>query len=190
MFAKRKAFVFVAMFYGVLLSYLICLFLFPNSPLAQVVNVFQSVWATCLFLGFSLLFIAFVLCELSHFIYGRLRRIRWFRPKLGKILVSEGYLTDRKLKEALLEQSRRIGEVLLQGGRITTEQLNEALAYQKKDSKNLGEILKELGHATEKDINWALNKMDRRLGRILREKGYLTDRDVHWILSLQRYGPP
>jgi len=79
---------------------------------------------------------------------------------------------------------------LLQGGRITTEQLNEALAYQKKDPKNLGEILKDFGYATEKDINWALNRMDRRLGRILREKGYLTDRDVHWILSLQRYGPP
>jgi hypothetical protein len=93
------------------------------------------------------------------------------------------------LKEALAEQSLRIGEVLVQGGRITTEQLNQALAYQSTDSKNLGEILKELGFATEKDINWALNRMERKLGRILREKSYITDYEVRRILIEQWYGP-
>ena len=114
--------------------------------------------------------------------------MRWFRPKLGEILVSEGYLTEKEVKEALSEQSLRIGEVLVQGGRITTEQLNLALACQSKDSRNLGEILKVLGLATEKDINWALNRMERKLGRILREKSYITDHEVRRILIRQRYG--
>ncbi|UCF72977.1 MAG: hypothetical protein JSW35_00435 [Deltaproteobacteria bacterium] len=67
--------------------------------------------------------------------------------------------------------------------------INEALDYQKKVSKNLGDILKELGHATEEDINWALSRMERRLGKILREKGYLTDHELHRLLLRQQYRP-
>ena len=187
MFPKRKAYLFVAIFYGILVCYLFCLFLFPKSSPAQVTNILQSVWLTCIFLALCFLFIAFTLSELIFFLYRRLRRMRWFRPKLGEILVSESYLTKEKLKEALSEQSLRIGEVLVRGGRITTQQLNEALDYQKKVSKNLGDILKELGHATEEDINWALSRMERRLGKILREKGYLTDHELHRLLLRQQY---
>ena len=189
MFSKRKVFLFLAIFYGILLSYLLCLFLLPNSPLARLSSIFQNVHVTFIFLTFSLLLITFVLFELTYFLYGKLRRMRWFRPKLGEILVSEGYLTEKEVKEALSEQSLRIGEVLVQGGRITTEQLSQALDYQKKVSGNLGEILKELELATEKDINWALNRMERKLGRILREKRYLTDHEVRRILIEQWYGP-
>ena len=177
------------MLYGILLCYLVFQFLLPNSPLARLSSIFQSVHVTFIFLTFSLLLITFVLSELIYFLYGKLRRMRWFRPKLGEILVSEGYLTEKEVKEALSEQSLRIGEVLVQGGRITTEQLNLALACQSKDSRNLGEILKVLGLATEKDINWALNRMERKLGRILREKSYITDHEVRRILIQQRYGP-
>ncbi len=188
MFSKTKIFLFLAMLYGILLCYLVFQFLLPNSPLARLSSIFQSVHVTFIFLTFSLLLITFVLSELIYFLYGKLRRMRWFRPKLGEILVSEGYLTEKEVKEALSEQSLRIGEVLVQGGRITTEQLNLALACQSKDSRNLGEILKVLGLATEKDINWALNRMERKLGRILREKSYITDHEVRRILIRQRYG--
>jgi len=79
---------------------------------------------------------------------------------------------------------------LLEAGRITAQQLNQALDYQKKVSKRkLGEILKELGHSTEEDINWALDRMERSLGEILRERGILTDHELHRVWSLQRYGP-
>jgi len=57
------------------------------------------------------------------------------------------------------------------------------------DSGSTGEILLKLGYATEKDIIWALNRMERRLGRILRDKGYLTDHEVRRILFEQRRGP-
>lgn len=189
MFLKRKAYLFVAVFYGILLSYLLLLFLFPSSFLAQVTNIFGSVWATCISLAFSLLVITFVLSELIDFFYRKLRRMRWHGPKLGRALVSNGYLTEGELKEALSEQKLRIGEVLVQAGRITAQQLNQALDYQKKVSRKLGEILRELGHTTEEDISWALSRMDRRLGKILREKGLLADHELHRILALQRYGP-
>ena len=182
---KRKFFLFIAILYTVLVSYLLSLFLFPSSPVAQG----QSLWVTSIFLTFSFLLLALVLYGLVTFCYWKLRRMGWFRPKLGKILVSKGYLTEGELKEALSEQRLRIGKVLLQAGHISPQELNQALNYQKKDSRKLGEILRELGHATEEDINWALGRMDRKLGRILRGKGLLTDREVHRILALQRYGP-
>lgn len=189
MFLKRKAYLFIGIFYGIFLSYLLLLFLFPFSVLAQVTNVFESVWATSIFLAFSLLPIAFVFSELIDFFYRRLRRMRWHGPKLGRVLVSKGYLTEGELKEALSEQKLRIGEVLVQAGRITAQQLSQALDYQKKASRKLGEILRELGHATDEDISWALSRMDRKLGKIFREKGLLADHELHRILALQRYGP-
>ncbi len=182
---KTKIFLFIAILYTVLASYLLSLLLFPSNPLAQG----QSLWVTSIFLTFSFLLLALVLYGLVTFCYWKLRRMGWFRPKLGKILVSKGYLTEGELKAALSEQRLRIGEVLVQADRITARQLNQALNYQKKVSRKLGEILRELGHATEEDINWALNRMDKKLGRILREKGLLADREVHRILALQRYGP-
>ena len=79
--------------------------------------------------------------------------MRWRRTKLGKILVSKGYLTEGELKEALSEQRLRIGDVLLQAGRITAQQLYQALDYQKNVSRKLGEILRLLGHSSEGDIS-------------------------------------
>jgi hypothetical protein len=188
-FLKRKVLLFVASFYGILLFYVVSVLLFPNWPLARLVAVFESVWATFVFLAFCLLSASFLVSELSYFLYRRVRSTRWFRPKLGEILVSEGYLTDKKLREALSEQGFRIGEVLVQGGRITTQQLNQALGQQKKDPGSTGEILIKLGYATQDDIIWALNRMDRRLGRILRDKGYLSDHEVRRVLFEQHRGP-
>ena len=186
---QKKFFLIVALFLIISLFYLLLLFLFPNSSLAQVANIFQSVWANLIVLVISCLLIALGLSELIDFFYRKSVRMRWRRTKLGEIMLYEEYLTDGELKEALSEQRLRIGEVLLQSGRITAEQLSQALDYQKKVSRNLGEILKELGYATDEDINWALDRMERRLGEILREKGLLTDDELHRILSLQRYGP-
>ena len=187
---QKKLYLAVTLF---LIMSLFCLslqFLFPRSPLAQAVNIFQSPWVNCIVLAISFLLIALGLSELIDFFYRKSVRMRWRRSKLGEILVFEGYITEGELKEALSEQRLRIGEVLLEAGRITAQQLNQALDYQKKVSKRkLGEILKELGHSTEEDINWALDRMERSLGEILREGGILTDHELHRVWSLQRYGP-
>lgn len=112
----------------------------------------------------------------------------FFKPKLGAVLISEGYVTEEELRQALAEQRHRIGEVLLKAGRITSDQLDQALDRQKKDPepKRIGEILAEMGHATDEDIDWALARMKRRIGRVLLDKGLLTDYDVGWALMSQR----
>jgi len=108
------------------------------------------------------------------------------RPKLGKIFVSEGYITQQQLDLALSEQMLTIGQVLIRAGRITVQELQEALDYQQKVSKQLGEILKELGHSTPEDIDWALNRMTRKLGEILKERELLSDDKLRHAVVMQR----
>jgi hypothetical protein len=108
------------------------------------------------------------------------------RPKLGQILVSEGHIKQEQLEAALSEQMLTIGQVLIRAGRITVQELQEALEYQQKVSKQLGEILKELGHSTPEDIDWALNRMARKLGEILKEQELLSDDELRHAVVMQR----
>jgi len=110
----------------------------------------------------------------------------FIKPKLGQILISEGYITQEELKQGLSEQDLRIGQVLVQAGHISMDQLNQALDRQKKDHMRVGEILKEMGYATDDDINWALDQMKRRIGRVLLDMGLITDYDVDRALMIQR----
>lgn len=48
--------------------------------------------------------------------------------------------------------TKRIGELLLERGVITKPQLEEALRQQKENKKLLGEILIDLGYATEEEV--------------------------------------
>jgi len=112
-----------------------------------------------------------------------------YGPKLGKILVSEGYIEREQLEAALSEQMLTLGQVLFQAGRITFQELQEALDYQNKVSQQLGEILKELGHSTPEDIDWALNRMKRKLGEILKDKQVLSDDELHRAMAEQRREP-
>jgi len=114
---------------------------------------------------------------------------RHHRPKLGKILVSEGYIDQGQLEAALSEQMLTLGQVLVQAGRITVRELQEALDYQEKVSRQLGEILKELGHSTPEDVDWALNRIKRKLGEILKEDQVLSDHDLHRALAMQGREP-
>ena len=109
-----------------------------------------------------------------------------YRPKLGKILLSQGYIDQDQLEAALSEQMLTLGQVLVQAGRITFQELQEALDYQKKVSQQLGEILKELGYAIPEDIDWALNRMKRKLGEILKDKQVLSDDELHRAMAKQR----
>lgn len=192
MLRKTKIYLFMTIFFVIFSSYLLLLLLFPQSPLVQMASTFQGVSANFIYVVSFFLFIA-LLCsitvELVDVSCRRVLRMWRYRPKVGKVLVSEGYITKGELKDALSEQGLRLGEVLLQAGRITAKQLNDALDYQKKVSKKLGEVLKELGHSTEEDINWALRRMKRRLGEILREKGIITDYDLRLVLAVQQHGP-
>jgi len=107
------------------------------------------------------------------------------RSKLGKILVSKGYIAENELDKALSEQKLRIGEILVQSGHITPKQLETALDYQKNTVMKLGETLKVLGYIMNKDLNWALSRMKRKLGEILTEMGLLKDYQLQQALALQ-----
>ncbi len=49
----------------------------------------------------------------------------------------------------------------------------------------IGKILKEMGHITAEDLDWALHRMKRRLGKILIELGIISDQKLQQALALQ-----
>jgi len=186
---RTNIFLFMGHFYAVLLIYLAIASFSPGSSITQVGAGFDNLWANFIFLGFILFIVALTLHILTCFSLKKLLSTKWFKPKLGNVGLREGYLTKEQLKEALDEQKLRIGEILVQSGRLSNEQLNQTLEHQKKVSAPLGQIVKDLGYATEKDVDWALSKMDRKLGEILREKRILTTEDLAWLLGQQKFGP-
>ena len=109
-----------------------------------------------------------------------------YKLKLGKTLVSKGYITEEEQDKALSEQRVKLGEVLVRSDRITAEQLDIALGHQKKESIKIGEICKRMGYVTSEDLNWALNRMKRRLGEILIEIGALKVDELQHALDLQK----
>ncbi|MFH1124243.1 MAG: zinc ribbon domain-containing protein [Pseudomonadota bacterium] len=185
---RTKIFLFVAIFYAVLLTYLAVAFLSPSSGLARMASLSENFWVNFVLLGFVLLIITLFLFGLSFVFWRKVCKTRWFQPRLGELLVTDGYITKRQLKEALGEQELRMGEVLIDAGRVTRQQLKEALARQKKTpAQRLGDILKEMGHATEDDVYWALGKTQRKLGEILQEKRLVSEYDLDWVLAKQEY---
>jgi hypothetical protein len=66
----------------------------------------------------------------------------------------------------------RIGDVLLAMGAITPEHLAEAAAKQRGgDSRPLGVLLVELGHATANDVEIAVMRQSARRGQLTHVEG-------------------
>jgi len=185
---KTRFCLFLTIFYVIAMSFLLQAYLYPANPLVRMANIFPIFWANFVFLAFIFLLIAWCVYGILDFCYTALMRSRWFKPKLGEVLLEEGYVTEQELEEALSEQQMKIGEILLQKGCITQEQLEETLAEQKRASKRLGVILRERGYVTERDLQGALEQSNRRLGQILEEKGFLREHELHLGLGRQRFG--
>lgn len=117
-------------------------------------------------------------------LHRRLSRLKYFRPKLGDVLVDNGHITREQLEEALEIQRLRIGEILLYSGHISEAQLNEALRLQKRETnKRLGDILKELGYATSDEIKWAASRVRRKLGQVLLESELISPPELEMALG-------
>ena len=185
---RTRIFIFSGVFYALLLSYVSAALVSPLNPYAQLAALFHSFWANFLLLVLFLVAATFCLYSAACFCCKRMLRTPWGKPKLGKLLVQNGYVSKEQLEEALEEQKLRIGEILVLSGRLTLKQLDESLERQKQVSRKLGEVLIELGFSTQEDIDWALHMMERRLGEILREKGLLKDEDIEWLLGQQEFG--
>ena len=186
MTSKTKSYIFIAFFS----TCVVLLLLLPSFPacceFVKSFDIFGHDHDNFIFLMVAFLFISYIMTELTVYAYRFAARMRWQTPKLGKILVSQGYITQEQLYQSLKEQNLRIGEVLVQEGRITPKQLLHALALHEKKKRRLGEILTELGYSNEQDIRLALAKKNRRLGKILREKNLLTDYDLACALTLKK----
>ena len=186
MTSKTKSHIFIAFFSTFVFLFL----LLPNFPTCREFiksfDIFGHDHDNFIFLMVAFVFISYIMTELAVYAYRFGARISWQSPKIGKILVSQGYITQDQLYQSLKEQSLRIGEVLVQEGRITQQQLQHALAIQKKKKRKLGEVLTELGYSKEEDIRWALNKTHRRLGKILREKNLVSDYELACALTLKK----
>jgi hypothetical protein len=111
-------------------------------------------------------------------------------PKIGKILVSKGYITEKDLDAALTQQRAKFGEVLAGADLITTDQLHIALERQKEESIKIGEMCKKMGYINSEDLNWALDRIKRRLGEVLIELGALKDEELQEALTIQIESSP
>jgi hypothetical protein len=186
---RTRFLVFGAIFYILLLSYLIIVLFFPQSRIAHFSAVFETFWAQFIFLILCLSGVTLSVFGLFCFVFEEYLKSGWYQPKIGKLSVSEGFITKEELNQVLEEQEQRIGEVLLVSGRITPEHLEKALAQQKSTPARLGEIINQMGYASEEDVYWALGKMQRKVGEILVEKGMVTKEDVAWLIDRQKRGP-
>jgi hypothetical protein len=172
-----RVYLFFVTFVVCLVAYLLLLCNRSTGILTWTGDFFKDFTSNLILALIGLALISWLVTELVCLFYALLRR-----KKIGRVLISQGYITEDDVNEALSEQRRRIGEILTQEGRLTAEQLNEALSHQRKVSKRLGEVLKDLGYVTDEDVSWALDRVHRKLGEILREKGYVTDYEVHQAL--------
>jgi len=178
-----------ALFFGIFASSIMMYFYLPNFPVCceflKGLNIFSRDYGDVIFITLALGVAAYALTELAAAGTQVLRRIGWKKPRVGRILVAQGLITPAELSDALREQKLRLGEVLVQGRRITAQQKTQALKVQREKGRRIGDILRELGYASDADIRWALHRKNRRLGRILRDKGLLTDYELVCALSLK-----
>lgn len=97
---------------------------------------------------------------------------------VGESSPQEGNGSPTAIKPENLRQSKagiaggRIGDILISEGKITPEQLEEALAIQKKDRREIGQILLSLGYVGKADLARALAR------RLRLEYTELSEKDV------------
>ena len=183
-------------FYIFLGTYVGCWVLFlsvgmigKNTYLSRLADTFENDIANFLLLTNLFLLVALVIAETLKLVHRLLLPFRPFRPRLGDVLIGQGYLTEEQLQEALDIQRMKLGDVLVESGYITREQLAHALLdQQRKAHRKLGEVLLDLGYATAQDIKWGLSRLNRKLGRILVEMELIRDDDLRKILARMWYG--
>ncbi len=189
---KTKISLFLSIFFICSLLYFLLPLLYPQDLLVQNqifqwFDIFKNPSA-----NFALVIVIFLLIaiggvKLFEIIYRDLTGTHSKKARIGKYLLAENFITTEDLNAALEEQSFRIGEILVQHNRITPQQLKNALKNQKSSHQRIGDVLKELGYATDEDVRFALKKLNRRLGNILTDQQCLTEYDLQCALTMQQY---
>lgn len=180
-----KCYLFFGIFFLLLLVFFVAPYFTSSQSLANRLDIFDSdVENFIFFLSFAAI-AAFMLtglfCIASRWIRGKRRQ----GSRLGEILISLGLITQADLEKALEQQNLKIGEILVRSGLISAGQRDYALMIQRKDDHRLGEIMQQLGFASERDIQWALKMKNRRLGVILQQVKPITDSDIDYALNIK-----
>ena len=114
------------------------------------------------------------------------------KQKIGTLLLSEGFISENQLREAVAIQNGKnnytpLGEVLVEMKYISKLELKDILKkYQKK--LYLGELLVNMGLLSHEEVKQALEAQKiegKKLGKILIERGYLTESCLINTLSTQ-----
>lgn len=118
--------------------------------------------------------------------------------RLGAILLAEGIIDERQLKQALFFQSqmaRPIGELLIQLRFCTEDQIKAALRKQRPvkaelaEADYLGEVLVQQGQLTRTDLIQALSEeqeqIKRPLGEILASMNWCNPKSIKRALGWQ-----
>ena len=185
---KTNLILFMSIFYTILIIYILFELLAPGSSFIKPPLLVDHFLANFVFLVTVFFLLSLGIHTAVCFCCRKLLETRWFRPKFGEVSVRQGCISDKELREALSEQKRKLGETLVGVSLPPPEQLEKALHHQKVASLPLGQLLRELGYATDEDIRWALSQMGRKLGEILVEKGIITKDDIIFLLG-QQTGP-
>ena len=175
-----------------MLLYFLLPLLYPQNHIIQQrivaqFDIFNNPGANFMLILILFVLLALAVTKLIELLYQDFVGSVSLKPKVGKYLAKEHYITEEELKNALKEQNMRIGEILEQSNRITFLQLQKALKQQKKTNKRLGEILHTLGYISNDDIHWALDQARRPLGTILKDNNCITDYDLTCALSMQQH---
>jgi len=75
-----------------------------QRDIAPLLEPFSSEPANLVFLMIIFLAFSIGLTDLSELVYQQVRRLKWFRPRLGEILIASGYISREELEDALEEQ--------------------------------------------------------------------------------------
>lgn len=116
---------------------------------------------------------------------------------LGAILLASGLLERAPLEEGVVLQRRHrsmpIGQILVEQGKIDPVTIDEAADLQKRQQVRIGEVLREAGLLSARDLEKALQEQrkrkGRRLGEVLVELKALSERDLALSLGL-KFGMP
>jgi type IV pilus assembly protein PilB len=114
---------------------------------------------------------------------------------IGELLVKEGYLSEKQLKEAITRQNRDLeektyvplGEICVKMKYISRADLQQFLKKHRKRIQ-LGELLVNMGLVSYDEIDRALEMQKiegKRLGQLLVEMGFITESHLINTLSAQ-----
>jgi len=111
-------------------------------------------------------------------------------PRLGRLLVERGVITEQELEQALArsaEMGRPLGAAILELDLVPPSEITDLLAVQRA-WRPLGWMLVERGLITEQELSDCLDdaqRAERRLGEVVRARGLVPARVLESLLAEQ-----